>query len=1032
MRSEGLTGTIFTILEILLTLLLVLCVCSCWSKPESNQTHPIGSYTSDIFIETRHGVYEYVSKPTAHQQAENYCKYKFASLLSDTRGVQRLNRNLMQFPIWINEKNTKPRFQPQTVLVFEKQTDTKYAKLITLFPSIPEITACAYIQWDNTNKGFTTIFSYAVPNFSNEFQLRGMIDEEGFVRFAIIVHGKHSQFSPMFPNDRQWHHFCVTWQKWNTTTTVYADGKWKDYSNRSASEDIIKEGIFIIGQDQDSYGGTFKEIESFSGNITGLTVWTKVLSQDQIERVALCSKLEKDVVFEWGKHHLEIEPTVKRMKMESVCSGHSAKCQILKSSGGDKDYTSCTTELPFLCHYTQEVYQKLKNARTMNRDQTFSSRVNAIANRTLISKDPLTSGLQQLSPSEAVACLQAFEEGLEMEECSVDSIDVLGAIQFLKEVADMDLHSSRETLEELSHHFVHVTGELLEQHDPDLWSEVNLIIKGPMSIIQLVEKMASNLVLLLSDQRKEVFIHHRNIEIGVSQVVSNDDSHVYKVQSTKRVDEIEVSGTDLKRIMEEGHTEVTVVNTWFSLNSFEHLFGGRNQNLVHGDAAISDGGYKYVGTYLGSAVISSTVLAGEKEISTSVQYYLWHKNNIPRESDKIDHNPICAFWNFSISPENGGSWSTAGCYIKNTLADGTICFCNHTTTFAVLLQVYDVQRTTEEEWILRTLTFIGCGISLCALVVTFILFLVVGVPKSERTTVHKNLIFALAAAEALLMFSEMAKTNEVVCITVTACLHLFFMAAFAWMLVEGLLLWSKVVAVNMSEDRRMKFYYITGWGLPIIIVSVTLATSFNDYVADGHCWLNIQTDIIWAFVGPVLFILTVNTFVLFRVVMVTISSARRRSKMLTPNCSLEKQIGIQVWATAKPIIVLLPVLGLTWLCGVLVHLSVIWAYTFIFLNAFQGLYIFLIYAIYNSEVRSAIQRMKEKKKALSFTNCSQPTNYLSSPRNTTWDMSKPNLTPPKSNLSEAPLKNASNKGNVVVKHPVNIFSILSTDNTCGD
>lgn len=48
---------------------------------------------------------------------------------------------------------------------------------------------------------------------------------------------------------------------------------------------------------------------------------------------------------------------------------------------------------------------------------------------------------------------------------------------------------------------------------------------------------------------------------------------------------------------------------------------------------------------------------------------------------------------------------------------------------------------------------------------------------------------------------------------VTAFLHLFFMAAFSWMLVEGLLLWSKVVAVNMSEDRRMKFYYLTGWGI---------------------------------------------------------------------------------------------------------------------------------------------------------------------------------------------------------------------------
>lgn len=32
---------------------------------------------------------------------------------------------------------------------------------------------------------------------------------------------------------------------------------------------------------------------------------------------------------------------------------------------------------------------------------------------------------------------------------------------------------------------------------------------------------------------------------------------------------------------------------------------------------------------------------------------------------------------------------------------------------------------------------------------------------------------------------------------------------------------------------------------------------------------------------------------------------------------------------------LLPVLGLTWACGVLVHLSIVWAYVFIVLNSLQ-------------------------------------------------------------------------------------------------
>ncbi|XP_072286719.1 adhesion G protein-coupled receptor D2 [Pyxicephalus adspersus] len=822
-----------------------------------------------------------------------------------------------------------------------------------------------------------------------------MYDEDGFVKFAIIVHEQHSGYSPMFSNDGEWHHFCITWQKNNGTLALYADGKWKGVSKLPASEDIIKGGVFIIGQDQDSYGGTFKEKESFSGNITDFNVWANVLSDEQIEKVSLCKKVQKGIIFDWRTHQLEVEPSLKRMKIESVCT---------------------------------DIYQQLRNARR-KRNQSFASRVNIIANRTLIPEHSFTSECHHFNFSEALSYFQAIEESLQTEESSLDTIDVLGIIQRLKEVADMEVIGSEENLEDLSHHFVYVAGELLNHHDPDLWSEVGLVIKGPMTIIQIVEKMASKLVQLLSTEKKEIFIHHKNLEIGVSKVDENAGRHIYKVHNTSRVDEIEISGMELKRIIQEGDTKVAVINTWFDPSTFEHLFGDQSLNIVQGDRKAQDGNYRHVSTYLGSSIISSTVLSVEEEMSTSVKYYLRHKKKIRNEAMKVNQIPICAFWDFNIRNEHGGSWSTAGCAIKSTLDDATLCFCNHTTNFAILLQVYDVQRSTEEEWILRTLTFIGCGISLCALVVTFILFLVIRVPISERTTVHKNLIFALAAAEALLMFSDMAKENEVLCITVTACLHLFFMSAFAWMLVEGLLLWSKVVSVNMNEGKRMKFYYITGWGLPIIIVIVTLATSFNKYVADSQCWLNVQTDIIWAFVGPVLFILTVNTFVLFRVVMVAVSSARRRSKMMTPNCSLEKQIGIQVWATAKPIIVLLPVLGLTWLCGILVHLSIIWAYIFIFLNSFQGLYIFLIYAIYNSEVRTAIQRMKEKKRALSFTNCSQPTNYLSSPRNTIWDNGKPRLTPPKSNLYTLPIKNTVIKGNVVVKHPVNIFSILSTDNT---
>lgn len=41
-------------------------------------------------------------------------------------------------------------------------------------------------------------------------------------------------------------------------------------------------------------------------------------------------------------------------------------------------------------------------------------------------------------------------------------------------------------------------------------------------------------------------------------------------------------------------------------------------------------------------------------------------------------------------------------------------------------------------------------------------------------------------------------------------------------------------------------------------VAITLAVSSHDYVATGHCWLNVHTDTVWAFVGPMFLVLTVS------------------------------------------------------------------------------------------------------------------------------------------------------------------------------
>ncbi|NXQ86140.1 AGRD2 protein, partial [Nyctibius grandis] len=867
--------------------------------------------------------------------ADRYCEQHFAQLLFEPQDSEQasfsklLQSHHIRGSVWLNERDGvlhKPKRRRDhivPVLVFRDKTDTKYVRVLSDFPALPAVTACGHLQWDTKTQEIATIFSYAVPAFFNEFQLRGFVDEEGFVRFALIVHGHHSPYLPVFRADRQWHHFCVTWQQENGTWAIYADGKRRASASGlcavgpSAPQAIYGQGTFIIGQDQDSLGGTFKAKESFSGNITDLHIWQRVLSAEQIEKVRSCWVVEQDLVFGWSSNALEAESSVQEVTTQFLCPGPVEECRVFEVGSSGFSYASCLQSLPFICRYRKDAYWQLKKAQ-LESGRSLVSRMNALAEKTVIPENIFTSDVQDMNLSVALGALDILATVLREGETPVlESSDLLAVLQLLKQVSDVEVQEGEELemLEQLGQYYVEVTELILEEQNIESWSSVSQVIRGPMAVVELCDRMVSHLAPLLTAGRTKITIQHGNV----------------------------------------GLHRVTVKNTWFGYGSLQRCLSGAASSAVLQDGPASDGGHKYLHTTVGTAVISSALLSDYQEISTSVRYRLQHRVQVPRARFHVI--------SLHVSPDAGGTWSTAGCSVVTSLPDSTACFCNHTTNFAVLLQVYETQRTTEEELTLQTLTFIGCGVSFCALTVTFILFLAVGVPKSERTTVHKNLIFALAAAEALLMVSELAKTNQVMCFTVTAFLHLFFMAAFSWMLVEGLLLWSKVVAVNMSEDRRMKFYYVTGWGLPVVIVGATLAASFNKYVADDHCWLNVQSNVIWAFVGPVLFILTVNTFVLCRVVMVTVASARRRSKMLTPNSSLENQIGIQIWATAKPILVLLPVLGLTWVCGVLVHLSIIWAYVFIVLNSLQGLYIFLVYAIYNSEVRNAIQRMKDKKKA---------------------------------------------------------------------
>ena len=68
---------------------------------------------------------------------------------------------------------------------------------------------------------------------------------------------------------------------------------------------------------------------------------------------------------------------------------------------------------------------------------------------------------------------------------------------------------------------------------------------------------------------------------------------------------------------------------------------------------------------------------------------------------------------------------------------------------------------------------------------------------------------------------------KAVCVTVVALMHYFLMAAFCWMLVEGIHLYLFVVKVSNTINTKMHMYHVISWG--ILIFQLNISYTVRDY-----------------------------------------------------------------------------------------------------------------------------------------------------------------------------------------------------------
>ncbi|XP_067910687.1 adhesion G-protein coupled receptor D1 isoform X1 [Heterodontus francisci] len=321
----------------------------------------------------------------------------------------------------------------------------------------------------------------------------------------------------------------------------------------------------------------------------------------------------------------------------------------------------------------------------------------------------------------------------------------------------------------------------------------------------------------------------------------------------------------------------------------------------------------------------------------------------------------CAFLDFS---SGSAVWSNEGCIRIGGNVSYSVCLCNHLTNFAILMQVVPFELEQVHKVALSAITYVGCSLSIVCLTVTLIIFGIlssVSTIRNQRYHIHANLSFAILVAQILLLISFRFLPDTLPCKALAILLHFFFLSAFSWMLVEGLHLYSMVIKVFGSEESKHFYYYGIGWGLPLVICIVSVTSAFDSYGTVDNCWLSIERGAIWAFVAPALFVVLVNIGILIAV-------TRIISRISTDNYKIHGDANA-FKLTAKAVAVLLPILGISWVCGVLAvnNYAIVFQYIFALFNSLQGFFIFLFHCLLNSEVRAAL---KHKTKVWSLNSSS--------------------------------------------------------------
>ncbi|CAI8001269.1 Adhesion G protein-coupled receptor L1 [Geodia barretti] len=517
-------------------------------------------------------------------------------------------------------------------------------------------------------------------------------------------------------------------------------------------------------------------------------------------------------------------------------------------------------------------------------------------------------------------------------------------------VLETKMKEKVESHSESNQELVDVFDNILDERSEKGWTQLQTVDSGSQTLLQNAERYGAYLASTVNDTTESLLLDRKNIVVtaGVVNGSQLDKMGNFSVELNKRA-QIIIPTDSLAGL------GIGTNGTNNNISMVHIIFRNIQDFLPRSTAALSNKRAE-------SLVLSSQLVGfGTADIPDN----FFRDNPIILSfslTANLTNRYVGVFWNF-YDPVGSGGWSSDGIQVISAVTKGNtttvVCSSTHLTSFAVLVDVAGgLEEVSKEEALgLQVVSYIGCIISTISLSITVLFYLAMGrkLFSAVHYFVHLNLSIALLLGCIVFMFGiELGKNSKAGCGFVAALLQYLFLSAFCWMMCEGIMLYLMLIVVFTRLSNKWWFFMILGYCLPLLFVFIGLVARSKYYGVRGKdgelafCWLSTDKGTIFVFVAPMIAIIVTNAVFLVLALKVVMQSENQNKNKRR---SIKQAVKL-----LKAALILLPLLGVTWLFGLLTLNSntTVFAWLFTIFNSLQGAAIFFFHVIRSKTVWSKI------------------------------------------------------------------------------